>query len=258
MHVAAASGWRSALEPCATNVEQADAALRECLARAIGWGALCEQAAVRLVDAMVESGADDGEMIRRLREIGLRGRSRRRMVFDGRQREEQRVFSGRDGESPRATPICPYCLAPVDAVSHFCTNCGGPVSPHATMAPLSQVYSAGWAYRRAISGRPRRLVLAAMWLIFAPFVPYYVWVGYMGLRALGVLPRGDSLCYVSTDSKAGTVLMLSLVGLLLVVHVAILWRVTAQYMRSRWQPAGHNGTDGGRLPDDVRDQGPVG
>jgi hypothetical protein len=71
--------------------------------------------------------------------------------------------------------ICPHCMRPVGQFDHFCPNCGGPVTAHASMDPFGQIFSTGRLYQRALSSRPRGIILAGMWLIFAPQVALALW-----------------------------------------------------------------------------------
>jgi len=74
-------------------------------------------------------------------------------------------------DSDQGSPVCPHCLAAIDTLDHFCPRCGGPVSAHASIDPLGQVYSAGHLYRRATSSPPKFITVLGMWLIFGPQIP---------------------------------------------------------------------------------------
>ena len=63
-------------------------------------------------------------------------------------------------------PLCPSCMAEVEAGAHVCKECGAPLDLFATTDPLETIRSQGWAYRRAASGRRSGIVLLGMWLIF--------------------------------------------------------------------------------------------
>ena len=67
-----------------------------------------------------------------------------------------------------AEPRCPHCIGPLGPNDDFCKSCGGPVTSHASIDPLGQIYATGYAYRQAVSGRPRKIVVLGMWLIFGP------------------------------------------------------------------------------------------
>lgn len=64
-------------------------------------------------------------------------------------------------------PLCPHCLEPIERFDHFCRQCGAPITSHAAIDPLGQVFAAGHIYRNATSSRPPRIVFLGMWLIFA-------------------------------------------------------------------------------------------
>lgn len=73
-----------------------------------------------------------------------------------------------DESSDRDQPLCPHCVTAIDRHAHFCPACGGPLTSHASTDPLGQVYAEGYAFRQAVAGRPGVMVLAGVWLIFAP------------------------------------------------------------------------------------------
>ena len=68
------------------------------------------------------------------------------------------------------TVVCPKCLLANSPAAAFCADCGAPIGMVATVDPLQHIYAEGFAYRSAVDGPPKLIVLVGMWLIFAPVV----------------------------------------------------------------------------------------
>jgi hypothetical protein len=71
--------------------------------------------------------------------------------------------------------LCTACLEANPQGEHFCQKCGAPLSSYATTAPLEQIYSLGWMYRRALSQPVRPIVLLGIWLIIGPTFLWSIW-----------------------------------------------------------------------------------
>lgn len=133
--------------------------------------------------------------------------------------------------------VCPHCIAPIGRFDHFCPRCGGPVTAHASTDPLGQILSAGRAYQNAASN-PRAVVVAGMWLIFAPQVPLLLF-GLLATLSNLIAPGhtyryGDGSSITSVGEGFGIELMkLVLLAGLLALYGAILWNVTSRYVRAR-------------------------
>lgn len=67
-----------------------------------------------------------------------------------------------------AVPLCPNCLAANEPSAHFCVKCGAPLTSHAAIDPMGQVYAQGHIYRQAVGRPASALVLLGVWLIFLP------------------------------------------------------------------------------------------
>jgi len=50
----------------------------------------------------------------------------------------------------------------------FCRRCGAPIGFISTIGPLETAYAEGFAYRQAVQGRPKLIVVFGIWLIFFP------------------------------------------------------------------------------------------
>ncbi len=222
------------MEQTPSKSEQAETALSECIARATGWDASCDRAAAHLAQALVESDTQRGEMFRRLCTLGLSRGAARGLLSNARRVVRNRKLAKENQQFGGATPLCPFCLQRLSPTDHFCSKCCGPVSAHASIHPLWRVYSAGRAYRQAISGEPRLLVLVAMWLIFGPPLLSMFFLVYLRLRALGAFDPQNPWEYVQSDGvfvvkPLGFVLTCALMPL----YAAILWKMTARWVNSR-------------------------
>ena len=227
-------------------VEEAEAKLRERMRSAEGWDAECEDAAVLLIRALLAGEMSKREIVRKLRSLGLSERGARELTREVVRSEDR--GSRRRQEPDIGTPVCPHCLAPVGRFDHFCPKCLGPITAHAAIDPLGQVYSAGHVYRSAMSRRrPRLIVVLGMWLIFAPQVPYLAWGFFLIVSELLALRRAhpDGLggwLFRPGNDVIGSLLKLFLVGGLAVLYSAILWKATSRYLASRGMPNGHKAT----------------
>ncbi len=65
---------------------------------------------------------------------------------------------------------CPHCYSEVHWLSHFCAACGMPVTSHATIGPLEQVWAFGWLINRLLERRPSAMTVLGTWLISFPFL----------------------------------------------------------------------------------------
>ena len=134
-----------------------------------------------------------------------------------------REKSRQEQELAGASPVCPHCLQPLEPRDHFCPKCCGPVSAYASIDPLGQVYSAGRAYRRAMSGKPRLAVFVGIWLIFGPSLLSALFVLYLCIRRLGIFGPQDPSIHLVSDGLALDLLRLALMCALVVLNSAILW-----------------------------------
>ncbi|GAB4108182.1 MAG: hypothetical protein Kow00105_14440 [Phycisphaeraceae bacterium] len=108
--------------------------------------------------------------------------------------------------------LCPHCMEPADPISHFCPSCGGPISQHATIDPMGQIYAQGHAYRNS-TGRPTRLMtVIGVWLIFGTQIPL---LGFAGIAN----PLGD---------PAVSLFSLVLAG----IYGVFVYKTTSRYIRA--------------------------
>lgn len=64
--------------------------------------------------------------------------------------------------------LCTSCLFPNVPGTAFCKRCGAPVGFISTIGPLEHIYAEGHAYRQAVEGRPKPIILIGIWLLFFP------------------------------------------------------------------------------------------
>ncbi len=125
---------------------------------------------------------------------------------------------------------CPHCLAVMPPAAHFCTLCGMPLTAHAMIGPMEQVWAFGWFINRLLSGRPSLLAVIGTWAIGLPGVLAVVGM----VLAIVISPR-------SVVSTAGD---LAFAGQAPAILVAVLYallvvRVTYGYFR---QDGAHTNT----------------
>lgn len=64
--------------------------------------------------------------------------------------------------------VCPNCLAANDPEEPFCRGCGAPVGLVSTLDPVQKILAEGYAYRQAVDGPPKRIILIGIWILFLP------------------------------------------------------------------------------------------
>jgi hypothetical protein len=115
------------------------------------------------------------------------------------------------------SPLCPHCLAPIGQFDHFCPKCSNPITSHASIDPMGQVYAYGSMLHKAISSsssRPKFIVVLGMWLL-------------LGLPIL--LMMLSLFLPVRKNDPAGGLVMLVFALVFLAVYGPILWKVTSRY-----------------------------
>jgi hypothetical protein len=102
---------------------------------------------------------------------------------------------------------------------------------------MGQIYAAGYAYRQATSGRPNRIVLIGIWLLFMPQVVFLLVAIRQVVTGLLLAARAEEVEYVPwvaqpTGNVTNEILALILMTGVLVIYLSILWRVTDRFLRS--------------------------
>jgi predicted RNA-binding Zn-ribbon protein involved in translation (DUF1610 family) len=139
-------------------------------------------------------------------------------------------------------PLCTQCLAPVDRNAQFCPKCGATIGRYMTLDPMGRIYYYGDSLSRAVSGKPRLLVVIGIWLIFGP----HVVVTLVALFAL------SSPAVVSPHSLVAKLIGVLIILAITAVDVAILWRVTKRHLAQDRKSAPSNLH---QLPDETQDRG---
>lgn len=109
--------------------------------------------------------------------------------------------------------VCPSCLLSNSKDAAFCADCGAPIGMVAAIDPIQHIHAEGFAYRSAVDGAPKPIVLIGIWLIFAPM-------------AIGMLLL---MITVRTDSTLAAIIPL----LFTAVSIAVLYRATKNYVSKR-------------------------
>ena len=65
---------------------------------------------------------------------------------------------------------CANCSQSNELFANFCVKCGAPLSSLSTVCPFQTTLMEGFAYRQAVSGPPRKIILFGMWFMFAPLL----------------------------------------------------------------------------------------
>ncbi len=64
--------------------------------------------------------------------------------------------------------LCPKCLLANSTAAAFCADCGAPIGMVSTVDPIQSIWAEGFAYRCAVEGPPKPIIVIGMWLIFGP------------------------------------------------------------------------------------------
>ncbi|MEI7837995.1 MAG: hypothetical protein WCK05_16460 [Planctomycetota bacterium] len=223
------------MEQTPSPIEQAEAALSLAVRAATTWNDSCEQAATRLAELLARLGSSRGDIRRRLCQHGVTGSGAAQLASGAikalRHREkarEQAKFAG-------ASPVCSYCAEPLAPLSHFCPKCSAPASALVTMDPMGLIYTEGWAYRRAVD-KPRLMALVGMWLIFGLPLAVAAVFFWIVLRPMELFSSRVEWGHFSLGDLALCLGAFFVVFAPVILGVAILWKVTARYVRSRRTP----------------------
>jgi len=129
-------------------------------------------------------------------------------------------------EASEAQPeqiLCPSCLKANAAAADFCSECGAPLSALSVIGPWERIQAAGFAYREAVSGPPKPIILLGVWLLFFPGVlASAFWIGHL-------LPP-------PTDDRWGPLGTVALLVGSCAICAGILIRATTNYFKKRTAP----------------------
>jgi len=219
------------MEQRSAEIEQTASTLRQTIAHAAVWDDSCEQDAVRFAEALIGSDMPRTEMLRRLRAEGLSRRGAKRLLADARRAARERKRAEQEQELAGATPVCPHCLSQLSPGDHFCRHCSAPVTVHASIDPLGQVYSAGRAYRQAVSKPSRRIIVVGMWLIFGPVALSLLFGVFLALSSLGVFGSEGPFSGIHSAGLVYDLLALGVMLIFIGLYLAILWKMMARRRR---------------------------
>ena len=217
------------------SLTEARRALSDAIGKEDAWSDAAEYSATELARALLATGVHEQGVISELRRAGLSRHGAGQIFLAAYEPEtpsdsvEDRGDASTPGErqtvrSAEDALTCPHCAEPIDRLDHFCPSCTNPVTAHASMDPLGQVYAVGRAYYHAVSGRTRLIIVLGMWLIFGPQIPLLLFGAYTVVSDL-VAP--------ASRSQLGNALTFLLILALLALYAAILWQVTKHYQESR-------------------------
>ena len=128
-----------------------------------------------------------------------------------------------NADKEKRTINCSSCTATNSEVDEFCHECGYPLSETATLGPPGIIQAQGFLFRKALSGRPKKVTLIGMWICFLPWVI----VGVPAAIFLIVNGRGFE----------GFIFFWTLIALVCVA-ITILYRITRNYLT---RPERHQG-----------------
>lgn len=128
------------------------------------------------------------------------------------------------GAEADARPVCLCCLGELESDhSLFCPGCGAPVDGLSAMLPFEKIFAEGFVWRRAAESPRDWRVVVGIWLTIGPVVALLI----PGLVALwpgivepSVAEPGDPLFAVA-------------LLLMVVIHLALIGRVTVNFFRNR-------------------------
>lgn len=141
---------------------------------------------------------------------------------DARKRDEaerKRIMKA-EANTPATHPsddereLCPQCMARNIPGTHFCTDCGSPLSSHAAIGPFEHLFAQGHVYRRATEQPRKFIVVAGIWLIFGPVAFLAAFLGLF-------------------EWQQGNRFGLLLMAVLFSVSLVLIVRSTANYISSR-------------------------
>lgn len=106
--------------------------------------------------------------------------------------------------------LCIQCMTDNRPGSHFCRQCGSPLSSYAATGPFERLFAEGHLYRRATEQPQRLIVVLGVWVIF----------GAMSLAGIAIITENRN-----TGNHLG---ILAGIGLLL-VSASLVAKTTKNY-----------------------------
>lgn len=78
--------------------------------------------------------------------------------------------------------VCVNCFLENPRLNAFCAGCNAPIGMISTIDPIQQNVAVGWAFRSAVSGPPKVIILLGMWFLFAPVAAGASLLSITGIR----------------------------------------------------------------------------
>jgi len=137
---------------------------------------------------------------------------------DGSTGSSEGQASSSSAQNEQECELCLNCLSPNPPETHFCSDCGAPLSSYAATGPFELLFAEGHVYRNAAEKPSKPVVLFGMWLIF-------------GLLGFGGLP----ILLLSVDDSSFSEVILAV--LLLGLCPLVIAKTTRNYLRRKqFQP----------------------
>ncbi|MEZ5425802.1 MAG: hypothetical protein R2747_06030 [Pyrinomonadaceae bacterium] len=114
--------------------------------------------------------------------------------------------------------ICLNCMSPNDPNEVFCRTCNDSLSLTSNTDPVQGLHGEGVAYRKAVEGKPKPVVLIGVWLLFAPVLVFSVWTAISTVFTFG-------------GSEGFVIFWISLISA--VFSFTMVFRVTKNYWKFR-------------------------
>jgi len=99
-----------------------------------------------------------------------------------------------DVASGQEACICPFCLFPNLPDREWCKNCGAPFNT-SVMGPFESALAEGSMWRSTVRGRPKPIVVAAVWILCLPAVLGGVGIVWWGVGTDIPLVKAGALLY---------------------------------------------------------------
>ena len=65
---------------------------------------------------------------------------------------------------------CLSCLAPNERSAEVCKSCGEPLDATSNLDPMKAIRLEGALFQKAVSSRPKLIVVVGVWIIFVPWL----------------------------------------------------------------------------------------
>ena len=73
-------------------------------------------------------------------------------------------------EDEKTLVVCMSCMTPNDASDKSCRNCRASLFIASSLDPVQTIQNEGALFRKAVSSRPKLIVLVGTWILFVPWI----------------------------------------------------------------------------------------